>query len=443
MGTATGSRDARRPGAGRGLALLVIAACITTALAMSGGASAATPGSTVPSADPTAATAPAGGSEAAVTGALASFYRAPDPLPYAPAGTLIRSQAVAPGPGLPTGTRAYRVLYHSTSAAGGDLAESGVIVVPGGTPPAGGFPIVSWAHGTTGVASGCAPSVSGTSTLPDLPALIRSRDIVAATDYRGLGTPGQHPYLVGTSEAEDVLDAARAARSLVGSAASDRVAVLGFSQGGQAALFAGELAPSYAPDLDVVGVAAVAPVTSVLELAPTGDEPPPSGQSAFTAMVLYAWSRHYRTFGLDTVLTPAGLADLSAVSSSCVDGVASVYDAEAPGRFFLPGWEADPAVQAANRANLPGGTPTSAPILVVQGTADEVVPYATTTRFVSRQLCSQQYDSVDYVVEPGLGHSQAIADSDPTITRWLQGRFAGTAATDSCEHADLGIPRSL
>ena len=177
---------------------------------------------------------------------------------------------------------------------------------------------------------------------------------MAATDYRGLGTPGQHPYLVGASEAEDVLDAARAARSLVGASASDRVAVLGFSQGGQAALFAGQLAPSYAPDIDLVGVAAVAPVTSVLELAPSGDGPPPSGQSAFSAMVLYAWSRHYRTFGLDSVLTPAGLADLSAVTSSCVDDVATLYDAVSPGRFFVPGWEADPAVRAANRANEPG-----------------------------------------------------------------------------------------
>ena len=172
---------------------------------------------------------------------------AADPLPSAPAGTVIRSQAAAGGPTLPAGARAYRVLYHSTSASGGDLAESGVVVVPGGTPPAGGFPIVSWAHGTTGVASGCAPSVTGTSTLPYLAALLRNGDIVAATDYRGLGAPGQHPYLVGTSEAEDVLDAARAARSLVGRAASDQVAVLGFSQGGQAALFAGELAPRLRP----------------------------------------------------------------------------------------------------------------------------------------------------------------------------------------------------
>jgi len=433
MTTSRGHGDVRRTGAGRGLVLLLACIGVTGVLALPTGASAATPGAT------TTTTPVANGGESVVSGALAAFYRPPDPLPPAAPGTVIRSEALPVDPSLPAGTHAYRVLYHSTSSSGGDLAESGVVVVPGGTPPAGGFPIVSWAHGTTGVASGCAPSVTGTSTLPYLASLVRSRDIVAATDYRGLGTPGQHPYLVGSSEAEDVLDAARAARSLVGRSASDQVAVLGFSQGGQAALFAGELASQYAPDLNLVAVAAVAPVTSVLELAPTGDGPPPSGQSAFTAMVLYAWAKHYRTFDLQRVLTQAGLADLPAVSSSCVDAVASLYDAVAPARFFQPGWQAVPAVQAANRANVPGDSPTSAPILVVQGTADEVVPAARTIRFVGSQLCQQQYDSVDVVVEPGLGHQQALDSSGTYIVRWLQARFAGSSGENSCLLTGLGI----
>ena len=91
--------------------------------------------------------------QSTITGVLASFYRPPSPLIHARAGSIIRSRKFDVGPALPTGTKAYRVLFHTTSATGGDLAESGVIVVPGGTPPPGGFPIVSWAHGTTGVAS--------------------------------------------------------------------------------------------------------------------------------------------------------------------------------------------------------------------------------------------------------------------------------------------------
>ena len=217
------------------------------------------------------------------------------------------------------------------------------------------------------------------------------------------------------------------------------VAVLGYSQGGQAALFAGELAATYAPELAVAGVAAVAPVTSVLELAPTGDGLPPSGQSAFTAMVLFAWARHYRTFGLASVLTPAGLADLPAVTNSCVDGVASLYDAVPPAHFFLPRWEQDPAVQAANRANSPGTAPTPAPILVVQGTADEVVPFHRTTSFVDDDLCRSQYDEVDYVAVQGAGHSQALDVSSSTVTRWIRARFSGGPVADSCTKPGLGI----
>ncbi len=379
------------------------------------------------------------GTDATVTGSLASFYRPPDPLPYAPPGSIIRSQAIYAGPGLPAGSRAYRILFHTSTGSGGDLAESGVVVIPGGAPPPGGFPIVSWAHGTTGVASGCAPSIDGTSTLPDLADLLADREIVVAADYRGLGAPGLSPYLVGDSEAEDVLDGARAARSLVGNAASNDVVVLGYSQGGQAALFAGEIAQTYAPELYVAGVAAVAPVTSVLELAPTGDEPPPSGQSAFTAMALFAWARHYRTFSLDSVLTPAGIAGISVVSTSCIDGVASLYDAVSPSRFFLPGWEQVPAIQAANQANQPGGAPTSAPILVIQGTSDEVVPFKETTDFVARKLCQSQYDSVDYVVDPGAGHSQVLGISSTLIDRWIGQRFAGATMVNSCTRPGLGI----
>jgi alpha-beta hydrolase superfamily lysophospholipase len=423
----------------RGPSIRTVLATLLCGVAL---AAAGTP--TAPAGAATSAGAPLGpptvrGADSVVTGALASFYRPPSPLPYAPAGSVIRSQPLAGVRGLPAGARAYRVLFHTTSGSGGDLAESGIVVVPGGAAPPGGFPIVSWAHGTTGVASGCAPSLDGPTTIPDLAALVSAREIVVAADYRGLGTPGLHPYLVGTSEAEDVLDAARAARSLEGSTASNAVVVLGFSQGGQAALFAGEIAQSYAPELFVAGVAAVAPVTSVLDLAPTGDQPPPSGQSAFTAMALFAWARHYGTFRLQKALTPAGLAGMSAVASTCVDGVASLYDAVPPDHFFQPGWQKLPGVQAANQANRPGGAPTSAPILVVQGTADEVVPFGRTTTFVDGRLCRNQYDSVDYVAERGVGHSQVLDLSTTVINRWIQARFDGTSPVDSCTRPGLGV----
>ena len=118
--------------------------------------------------------------------------------------------------------------------------------------------MVTWAHGGAGMADICAPSkqsdiASGHASTQALVAMARRRRgcvqtfldagyVIAATDYEGLGTPGLHPLLVGESEGRSVLDAARAARGLKPAAAASKALVFGQSQGGHAALFAGELA---------------------------------------------------------------------------------------------------------------------------------------------------------------------------------------------------------
>lgn len=433
---AVGGSGARERITGRRLVSVGLALTLSVALA---GVAAGALIEVTPAPEQAGAAAPPGtATSGGGAGDLAAFYRAPSPLSDAPAGTLVRRQALPADPALPPGTRSWRILFHSTAADGGDLLESGMVVVPGGSPPPGGFPVVSWAHGTTGVAPGCAPSRTGTGQIPGLRSLVAHRMIVAAADYRGLGVAGYHPYLVGTSEAEDVLDAARAARSLAGSAASDAVVVAGFSQGGQAALFAGEVAPTYAPDLFLAGVAAVAPVTSALDLAPVGDQPPPSGQSAFTASVLWSWSHRYRSVRLAALLTPAGLAGLDVVRSACIDQVASVYDTMPPALFFRPGWQRSAAVVAADRANLPGAAPTAAPVLVVQGTADEVIPFGRTTRFVADRLCRAQFDAVDFEALAGDGHAQSLADAVPRMAAWFSARLAGASAPDTCGTGVLG-----
>ena len=143
---------------------------------------------------------------------VAAFYRAPVPENPEPAGSIIRTEVIPADNQLPAGATAYRVLYHSQTITGADVIVSGMVVVPGGRPPRGGFPIVSWAHATTGVASECSPSVTGFSSIPSLTWMLDHHMVVAATDYQGLGGPATHPYLVGVSEAQNVLDAIAAGR---------------------------------------------------------------------------------------------------------------------------------------------------------------------------------------------------------------------------------------
>jgi pimeloyl-ACP methyl ester carboxylesterase len=363
--------------------------------------------------------------------ALDPFYRLPQVVSPAPPGAIIRSAIIASGGALPAGATAYRVIYHSESIIGADVAVSGVVVVPGGKPPPQGFPIVSWAHGTTGVADQCAPSLSGFGSIPDLVPLLDARMIVAATDFQGLGTPGVHPYLVGQSEAQDVLDAARAARNLVARTASNTVVVFGYSQGGQAALFAGQIAQSYAPELFLAGVVAVAPVASLTELAPAVPRGLTDEDAGFVAMALYAWSATYGNFGLPAVLTRAGLRDTAVIASSCSSPVGSVYDATATDLLFRPGWSENPMVRSDDAVNQPGGSPISAPVLVVQGTDDSLVPYAATSNLVVA-LCRQQHDAVRYAPIAGAGHDGALTDGSTTILRWISGRVDRKPAADTC-----------
>src|ERR1700744_2769967 len=189
------------------------------------------------------------------------FYHASTAEIAGPPGTLIRSEPMGFAP---AGAQAYRVLYRSIGLHGEPIAVSGTIIVPLGPAPAGGRPIVAWAHPTSGIAPQCGPSLATVRVeqIMGLRDMVRRGYIVTATDYPGLGAGGPHPYLVGVSEGRAVLDSVRAAQNLTHERGVD-VAFWGHSQGGQAVLYAGLLAGSYAPDLHVVGVAAAAPATEL------------------------------------------------------------------------------------------------------------------------------------------------------------------------------------
>jgi pimeloyl-ACP methyl ester carboxylesterase len=402
---------------------------------------AATPVATVhPAVNPPATTArknPAGNPAptapgATLDGTLAAFYTIPSPLEPASAGTIIRSAVIPSAGSLAQGATAYRVLYHSESITGSDIAVSGMIVVPGGAPPADGFPVVTWAHGTTGLAQQCAPSLEGATSIPLVNALLDRRVIVAATDYQGLGASSVQPYLVGQSEAQAVLDAARAARYLVGSEASNEVVILGYSQGGQAALFASQIAPTYAPELAVAGAAAAAPVTSLGEFVPSGSGSGDDPSSVYAVMALDAWSTVYGNLELPSVLTPTALRLASMIPSECSGALAASFDTTDTGQLFQPGWDQSPWLEADMLQNQPGRSPSPTPLLVVAGTKDTLTPYPTIEAFVTDALCRADRDTVEFVPLVGAGHGAVMSSGALVILQWISDRLSGAQATDSC-----------
>lgn len=347
-------------------------------------------------------------------------------------GALVSAEAM---PGAPEGAQAARVVYWSTSPSGEPVKVSGVIISPAGDPPAGGRPVIAWAHPTTGVISRCAPSLASGffGSVQGLGEMLRRGFVVAATDYPGLGTPEVHPYLVGESEARAVIDSVRAARGLAGTNAGDRFAVWGHSQGGQAALFTGLIAARYAPDLKLVGVAAAAPATDLATLM--SDDMGTSGGNNVTAMTLWSWSRVYGA-PLDAVVTAQAEPVVDQLAGLCLESLSDAFSRLGPTEGLKKGF-----LKVDNLAdrepwrrllaeNSPGPVPAHIPVFLAQGASDPLVRPSITEAYRDR-LC-QAGNRVDFVLLANVGHLMIAHDTAADAVAWMAARFAGEPAPDNC-----------
>ncbi|HEX5778545.1 MAG TPA: lipase family protein [Xanthobacteraceae bacterium] len=348
------------------------------------------------------------------------------------AGTIIRAEAF---PGAPAGAAAYKILYRSTNPKGEPIAVSGLIVVPQGPPPAGGRRVVAWAHGTTGVARKCAPSLFPQSLtwIPGLANMLARGYVVAATDYPGLGTAGVHPYLIGESEARAVLDSVRAARNLDGTGASEHFAVWGHSQGGHATLFSGILARRYAPELRLAGVAAAAPATELGELF-RADIRGPTGK-VLGAFALWSWSNLYK-IPLDNVVLERSMLVFERVAGFCNDTprqVTRLIFAEQPlereGFLAVDVTKIQPWKRIMDE-NTPGALPAGVPVFLAQGTADSVVRPGVTAQYM-RVLCGKG-TPVAFVAVPGGDHDASAEYGAGPAMAWIADRFAGAPPPNNC-----------
>ena len=362
-----------------------------------------------------------------------TFYEPPDPLPPGPAGTVVRAITVARPP---AGTRAYRLLYLSQGHSGSPVALSALLFVPLRPAPSNGRSIVAFAHGTVGVAQGCA--VSGDRGFFDhvegLARFVRAGYAVVVPDYEGLGTSGPHPYLVGETTAHAILDAVRATRRFNPARASERFAVWGVGQGGHAALFTAEEAGSYAPELDLAGVAAGAPLANLGRLieasagTPAGD--------VLVAYMLSSWSRVYPQLALEEILTAPARATAEELAELCVPlDHAPIGEALGDQQTALAfttrrPWNSEPWKELLAR-NAPGGSPIAVPVIITQGREDAFVRPRATERFV-RYLCGQGA-TVQYRSSSGVAHRDLGEKTAPYVSNWIAGRFRGDRARSSCQ----------
>lgn len=415
----------RRVGTGgRRRRLLVAATVVLASLAALTAVSCSSDGddgstsTSVDGADGATSTTVAAGEPEAFEGTLDAFYDVPDPLPAGEPGDVIRTMAVE-GPG---GEAGLRIMYLSSDAEDDVRVGTGVVYAPDGEAPSEGWPIVAWAHGTSGLAAECAPSRADAPSSPGFGV----EGIRFAADYLGLGPNGElHPYLSKAAEANAIVDGVAAVRSL-DLGAGDRWVVVGVSQGGHAALATGEVAAERLPDAELLGVVALAPGA---ELGRTyGDQ---IQIRIITTMVLFGVAAEDPTVDPADYLNPDALAAAEVIESGCVnDVIEGLPGLAAADDYFTVDPRTSPTGEAWIAENDPGQVASEAPLLLIQGGADILVVPARTDALQAR-LCS-----VDQVVErldiPTADHNTVTPEATDEIEAWLDARFAGAEAVDDC-----------
>ena len=362
----------------------------------------------------------------AVAASRAQALVVPDPVPDVAPGTLLGAVPIAGGG--PLGSKAYRVVYASRSVAGEPIAVTGFVYIPAGPSPRGGWPVLSYAHGTVGLADRCAPSRKpGTAEQFVGLSFIGIGMAVVATDYEGLGTAGRHPYIVGESEGRGVLDIVRAARQLPSESLSARTLVWGHSQGGHAALFAGQLASTWAPELKLLGVVAGAPPSQLTNVADSISNSPFRG---YLFMVAAGLAAANPSLDLNEVLTEKGQRLLPVVDTGCTTEVFQTFSADPLDALIKrDGFRTGPWA-AALAANEPGSVRIPAPVLIVHGDRDEQIPVATSAKLLSRMCANGTV--VQRKTFRGQDHGGAALASIGDVVAFGVARMAGIPASTSC-----------
>lgn len=348
-----------------------------------------------------------------------------------PPGTLIRAEPIE----ITSIYRAhaYRILYVSRNLKGEKIGVSGMAVVS--TLPASSAtrPVVAWAHGTTGVARKCAPSLrSDPLAIPGVKDMIVRGYAVVATDYPGLGTAGQVPYLIGHGEAQAVLDSVKAIRGLPEAQAGNRFVLWGHSQGGHAALFAANLARSYAGELTLLGVAAAAPATNLGVLL--DDDINSTAGRILAAMTLLTWSHNFG-ISLDGLVTESTLKIVQHIDKNCVDNLGGELGAlfteeDLTGRFLNYDPDTRQPWRGLMAENNPDALPIGVPAFIAQGSADTLVLPQVTADYV-RALCRGDR-AVSFLTVPGVDHGLIAEKSAAQAVSWMEGRFKGDRAPGNC-----------
>jgi pimeloyl-ACP methyl ester carboxylesterase len=354
---------------------------------------------------------------------VTKFYDTPNPLTAKNPGDLIGSE-VFDEYILPEGVQAVRILYHSRSASGQDVAASGVVLYPEVKPPAGGWPVLAWAHSLNGVARECAPSLArNLQHGPFLAMYVSQGYAVVATDFAGLGTSSRNAFSDTPSNATDVVYSIPAARAAVPQLGSRWIA-LGIGQGGAAAVGVAELEYEMR-DPNYLGSIAISSLDGAAEDYAASTIP---GFYEAPLWLAYGIKSVYPDFNVKEILTGRALALYPRVEQSCEDpGRASKLSSA---ELLKATWNNDKFVKKYFSRSALGRKPAQGPLLIISSGLDPAVPIQQTAQVIAR-MCKQG-DRVHFERYPQSDAGAVFGDSVRDQISWIQGRFAARPVSSNC-----------
>ena len=366
--------------------------------------------------------------------ALAAEAPAAQAAPAPAAGTLIESAPLAPEFGLDGAARAFAIRYGSTDGVTGSGAVpvTGALFIPKGTPPAGGWPLIAWAHGTVGIGDDCAPSRNPRSARDRtyLDHWLGEGYAVVATDYQGLGGPGPHAYLNTRVEAYSVLDSVRAV--LGGDfGLANKVLLVGQSQGAGAAFATAGYAADYAPDVNLRGTIATGlPNLAVAGETSRSDGDKPDRLIAYLLYIASAAQQIDPRYDPAAVLTERAMPLYQRAADTCVVDMFNAVVAAGLTRansFKTDFWHHyAPMLAYADYPTLHIATP----VFIGTGAEDVDTPAAMQKTVVDGACAAGS--TIEWHVYPGLDHSGTVNRSFTDSRLFAQQVMAGKPVAGTC-----------
>lgn len=373
------------------------------------------------------------------------------------------------------GAQAWRIAYISSDLNDKKTISTGLVVAPTGSAPAGGRPIISWSHGTTGNAQNCGPSQvenpaqslnqyflkNGNSWtdygLPSLDQFIQDGYVVVGTDYQGLGGGGRHQYAVAKTNGRDAINAARAAGSIKETGAGKKTVMIGWSQGAGSTVGASSQKEYIAQkgtaydDIDVLGFVAMSVPDLAMYSPKTLDD---AGATKMVNDFSQAWSVDSFAFAhmaMNLWGTQAAYPDKLKLSDIFTDEGAKVLD-----QIFLDKCvhvatdtinfnygntyksllrpqpkNAIAWAQAINSGSVDNATKPVAPVLILYGNKDTTLP-PVMGEFYRKQICAIGGNVARIQLPGDQNHFTTPPVSVPFYLPWIKDRIAGKPAANGC-----------